>query len=188
MPKTGSWRPDRAMPRPAQLRRREPTLGFEGFGVKVSSGGLRSRSARGRCPALGGLLVGAQHLAGALDGGAGVVEGVFFAAQGGLARTFLMPAKPQGPCEIEPPAITPVPGAARPIHHAAAPSSPRLSVGIELVRVRGHLGPDAFGLIRPPPCGGHRSTSPALPTPDHRTGRARCDDDDRPEAHSSYRL
>ena len=51
-----------------------------------------------------------------------------------LASTFLMPAS-SSTVRIEPPAITPVPGAAGRINTLAAPSRPLLRVGIELVRV-----------------------------------------------------
>jgi hypothetical protein len=48
-----------------------------------------------------------------------------------FAKTFLMPAN-SSTVRIEPPAITPVPGAAGRISTLAAPSQPVLMVGIEL--------------------------------------------------------
>ena len=48
-----------------------------------------------------------------------------------LARTFLIPASSKT-VRIEPPAITPVPGAAGRIRTLAAPSRPLESVGMEL--------------------------------------------------------
>ena len=55
-----------------------------------------------------------------------------------FARTFLIPAN-SSTVLIEPPAITPVPGAAGLIRTLAAPSLPNERVGIELLRVKGTL-------------------------------------------------
>ena len=53
-----------------------------------------------------------------------------------LASTFLIPANSKT-VRIDPPAITPVPGAAGRINTLAAPSLPLERVGIELFRVKG---------------------------------------------------
>ena len=55
-----------------------------------------------------------------------------------FAKTFFMPANSKTVL-IEPPAITPVPGAAGLINTLAAPSRPLDKVGIELFGVKGTL-------------------------------------------------
>ena len=64
---------------------------------------------------------------------------------------------------IEPPAITPVPGAAGLISTLAAPSRPKDKVGIELLGVKGTL--TRFFLASEPPYLTAPITSPAFPTP-----------------------
>ena len=64
---------------------------------------------------------------------------------------------------IEPPAITPVPGAAGLINTLAAPSRPLDKVGIELFGVKGTL--TRFFLPSETPFLTAPMTSPALPTP-----------------------
>jgi len=146
----------------------EPTWGFEGLGSERSSSGGPQESdvLEGDAPALGGLLVGCEHLQG-VDGGAALLGGVFAARR--LARTFLGCRASQRTVRIEPPAIPPVPGAAGSgiITLGGHLSSPRL-VGRGSKPGAGPAAPSTSMLfaIRPRPCGRHRFHITGLPTPD----------------------
>ena len=62
-----------------------------------------------------------------------------------FAKTFLMPAS-SSTVRMDPPAITPVPGAAGRMRTLAAPSRPVDRVGIELWRVRRNFHQVLFGI------------------------------------------